>query len=431
MAELPVEFPLLLLQIVVLFISAKGLGEIFERLKIPGVIGEIIAGIIIANTIIYTWLQLDNITSKIVIEVFKELGVIFLIFLIGMETPFTELRKVGMTSLIVALLGVIIPFILGFTIIYIMSSNVAISGLFYVALFMGAALVATSVGITARILHDLDYLNTTEARVILGAAVFDDILGIIVLTLVSGLSKGTSGDIWQIVIVLVIPIIFVVIWMVWGEKIVRYFSREKVVRYQISPGIYIVSRRDIFSKFRMKDAPLVIAIMLCIALSWLAMELRLAAIIGAFLAGMAFAEVKKKYGLEEKMESINAFLVPFFFVGVGLAVSLNVFTAGIIIWAIIITILAIIGKVCGCALGSYKLGKKSAIAVGVGMVPRGEVGIIVASTGLSMGIIGQDMFAIVVFMSIATTLFVPLILPRVFRHIKKGERESAEFLKYI
>lgn len=402
-----------LLQILVLFTLAKVGGLICERFGVSSVIGEIAAGILVANTILFQWLSLDLDMS--LFEILSELGVIFLLFAVGLETPFSELRKVGRTATLVAVLGVMLPFLAGFA--YILALGHAQTE----ALFIGAAMVATSVGITARVIKDLDLTRSIESRVIIGAAVIDDVLGMIVLAIVVGMVSGGSSGIMDIVLASVTGVAFVLLVIFFGSIVLpkaRQRANGKRASVPFDDSTVCVKKR----KFSISPLPL--AIIVCLGLSFAASYVGLAAIIGAFLAGMVFAEFKDKWPCDEDFRPINAFLVPFFFLFVGMSVDIASF-GEVLVLAIIITLMAVITKYIGCGLGSLKLGRGSANIIGVGMVPRGEVGIIVATIGLSMSVVSQGMFSVVVFMSMATTIIAPFLLTWAFRR-KYGECSNGD-----
>lgn len=395
-----------LFQLFILVLLARVAGVIFEYLKQPPVVGEILMGVIIGNTILYDWLRLD--TDIEVFQVLAELGIIFLLFMVGLETKFSELRKVGRTSTSVAVLGVIIPFIAGYLVI-VMYDLPQME-----ALFMGAAMVATSVGITARVIRDMGLMEALESRVILGAAVIDDVLGMIVLAVVVGVAASGTLNILDTVIVAAQAVLFVVLVIYVGT---RFFPRAR--KWAPKSVCGVASERRTPSTL----TPLSIALVVCFGLSALASFVGLAAIIGAFLAGMIFAEFSDVLPCEEGFNSISEFLVPFFFLFVGIGVDLSSFM-GVLLLAVIITLVAIATKFLGCALGSISMGRRSASIVGVGMVPRGEVGIIVAQIGLNYGAISGDMFSIVVAMSVATTLIAPPLLSHAFGKKRMNERSS-------
>ena len=402
----------ILVEIFVIFLLAKLAGEAFERMRQPAVIGEIIVGIIIANTVAFNWLQLEH--SMDIFAVLAELGVIVLLFSVGLETRISELAKVGKTATMVAVVGVLVPFGLGFSFIMVMYGKTI------EAMFIGAAMVATSVGITARVLADLKVTGSIESRVILGAAVIDDVLGMMVLTIVSGMG-GSEHNLTDTVVVIVLALAFVLAAMFLGGRIVRSLTGTNEKRVL---GVNIpIAGKDRLGALRQRNAPFVVALIICFGLSALASYLGLAAIIGAFLAGMAFAEVREKYALREKMDPVNDLLVPFFFVNIGLMVHLGEF-APVLGVAIVITVLAVVGKLVGCGLAALPLGKKQAMTVGIGMMPRGEVGIIVAMVALSLHTIPNSMFTVVVFMSIATTMLAPPLLVWSFKRSARSEPAS-------
>lgn len=372
----------ILLQIFIMFTAAKVLGIAGERFKVPAVISEIVAGILIGPHLLKL-VQLEEWTM-----VLAELGAIVLLFDVGLEQKLTEIMKVGWTALLVAVMGVVVPFFLGFGLLALMDYSRP------EAIFMGAAMVATSVGITARVLQELGVLKTVVATVILGAAVVDDILGMIMLAVVSSLSEGI--DYAEIGTVAGLAIGFTLFIVVVGRRVVR----------RMTPRVRRLSAGDPYFP---------LAMIICLGLALAAAEIRIAAIIGAFLAGLAFSEEELAGGLKEKIHSLYEFLVPFFFVAMGMQMDVTVLgQANILLLAALVTVLAILGKLVGCGLGAYRLGWKPAVQVGTGMVPRGEVGIIVASIGLGMNIIDPETYAVVIIMVLVTTLMAPPALKLLF-----------------
>ena len=383
---------------------AKAAGYLARKGRMPSVIGEIVAGIIIGNTVLFDLLRLD--TNAEVFEVFKELGVIFLLFTVGLETPFSELRKIGRTAMGVAVLGVAVPFLAGFVfMLSIGSSDVE-------SMFVGAALVATSIGITARVINELRLTEAVESRVIIGAAVIDDILGMIVLAVVVGISVGGSSGVADAMIVSLEAVFFVLLVIIVGGMLIPRARRAREASSACPPN----------SKARGVGA-VTMALVVCFGLSFVASYLGLAAIIGAFLAGMIFSEFKDLWPCEERFQPINEFLVPFFFIFVGVSVNLSSFGPVIGI-ALVLTIIAIATKYVGCGAGALKMGRRSASIVGVGMVPRGEVGIIIASIGFAMGVVSPGIFAGVIFMSMATTIVAPPLLTYAFKSKHSDAVES-------
>lgn len=265
-------------------------------------------------------------------------------------------------------------------------------------------MVATSVGITARVFADLGIVETKIARVILGAAVIDDVIGLLVLAIVTGVGKGTLSFV-KIGLITLEAVGFIIFLIIIGRRVVR----------RMVPRV---------ASFRTKDAVLSAAIILCLFLSAVSSYIDLAAIIGAFLAGMILSELNLEYNLSIRTESLYNFLVPFFFVILGSWIDLSIFSQPTLLWAaLIITLFAILGKFLGCGLGALNLGKKEALVVGFGMVPRGEVGMIIASIGLNMKAITSDLYTVIIFMVMATTLLTPPILRRLI--FKKSEKPSS------
>lgn len=393
-----------LVQLFAIFIAAKMLGGLGSLVRIPSVVGEILAGVILANTFLGPSLGLDGDLGFL--EILAELGVVFLIFTVGLETPFEEMKRVGKTSLIVAVLGVIVPFIAGYAIMWYMGAP-TIEGL-----FLGAALVATSVGITARVLSELGVLGRTEARIILGAAVIDDVLGLMVLTVVEAVGVGGAVSSTSLALLLIQALIFVILLMVFGGRVVKRI---------LNPDHNPLAERWEWTSTKGSLFP--VAIIVCLGLSALASTIGLAAIIGAFLAGMAFAATDQRHDLVERFEGLVQFLTPFFFGFIGLQVDLGIAmsVAGL---AIVVTIIALLTKVIGCGIGALAVGKRGALAIGIGMMPRGEVGIIVALIGLGLHVIPDSLYAVVVAMSLLTTVVTPPLLVWAFNRLP-GSASSA------
>jgi Kef-type K+ transport system membrane component KefB len=375
----------ILLELFLMFAGGKFLAEIFERLRQPAVVGELLAGVILGPSLLAV-LHPGELTRGL-----AEIGAIFLLFTVGLETRPRDLLQVGWTASLVAILGVMLPFALGFFYMRVIDHALVES------IFVGAAMVATSVGITARVLADAGVLSTRVARVILGAAVLDDILGMIVLAVVSSLSAGKVNYI-SLAIVTGEAIAFSLLIIFFGSHVVGRF-------------------RPAVAKLRARNAAFALAVLLCLGLSVASAYIGMAAIIGAFLAGLALADYSVQYRLKENAHPIMEFLAPFFFVLLGAQVDLKSMDqpglAGIII---VVSVLAIVSKLIGCGLGALSMGYRDALRIGVGMIPRGEVGLIVASVGLRLHTISDSIYTVVVAMSIVTTIFAPpvlrLILPR-------------------
>ncbi len=374
----------LLLELLVIFVSAKVIGEIFERFSLPSVLGEILAGIVLGPYAL-NWIQPSTTIYSV-----AELGAIFVLFSAGLETSPRELIRIGGKAVQVAGAGIVVPFILGFA--YMRLRGDATNE----AVFVGAAMVATSVGITARILADLHVLSTHAARIIMGAAVFDDILGMLLLAVVAGLSSG-GGLHWLHLGIL--------IGEAAGFALFMMFLAPRIV-HRMEPRVEQLSTQN---------ASLIVALAICLLLSWLAAKIGMAAIIGAFFAGLVFADYAPQWNLLPRVSGITEFLAPFFFFAIGARLNGRLFTKDVLVAAIIISALAIVSKVIGCGLPLLNEGWPTVLRVGVGMMPRGEVALIVALVGLQSKIIGQSTYAIVVFMTAVTTLIAPPLLRYMFR----------------
>lgn len=375
----------LLLGLFLMIASAKLLAEVFERLRQPAVVGEILAGVLIGPYVL-GWVHPDQITHTL-----SEIGVIFLLFSVGLETKPAAILSVGKTAGIVAVLGVAVPFVAGWGLMELWgSSNIE-------SLFMGTAMVATSVGITARVLASMNLLGATASRIILGAAVIDDILGLLVLAVVVSIAAG-DADYSKIGLTAAMSLGFVAaVALVLAPLLTRHAPR-------------------LGANVRIGHAAFVGSLLLCLGLAAAASYIGVAAIIGAFLAGMAIAEVSEgNHALHDQVRGATELLVPFFLVGIGMQLNLSVFAdPDIILLAVVVTVVAVLTKLIGCGIGAWPLGFRGALQVGVGMVPRGEVGIVVAQIGLSMGVISDRLFGVVLFMAVATTLIAPPFIKPLF-----------------
>ena len=366
-----------LLGLFVIFVGAQIGAEIAQRLKFPAVVGEIAAGCILGPSLL-GWIS--------VVEPFEslaEIGAVFLLFSVGLETRIGDLKKVGRVSTLVGVGGVVLPFLLGIGWAKLSGYGTA------KAAFIAAAFVATSAGITARVLQEMGVLDRIESRVILGAAVIDDILAMLLLGVVTALQGGEGINFLSLLLVLLQAIGFIAIIALVGTRIMRRSS--SLLEVPVNP-----------------HSPLTISVAICLGLAVAASYLRLAAIIGAFLAGMIAAETEQQHRLEKQMHAITAFIVPFFFVLTGAKVDLRALgSVSVLGMVLVVTVLAVAGKLLGCGGAALSLGKKSALIVGTGMVPRGEVGIIVASLGLQASIFTETIYAIIIAMSLLTSVVAP------------------------
>jgi Kef-type K+ transport system membrane component KefB len=385
------------LSILVVFASAKLLNEVFERLGQPGIVGEILAGVLIGPYVL-GWMAPNEI-----LRILSDLGVMFLLFRVGLEVKASELMEVGGTAMLVALAGVVLPFFAGWGISALWGEPTLES------IFTGAAMVATSVGITAEVLAARGLLRTQAARVILAAAVVDDVLGLIVLAVVSGLAQGKLNYV-DIGLTGAIALGFTLLVAKFGARAFR----------RIVPGM----RRGM----TLPEAEFAIGMTLMFGLALLAVYAGVAAIIGAFLAGMALSETAEQR-LNDMTTGVSELLVPFFLAGIGLHLDLTAFkSASAVALATAIVVAAVATKFVGCGLGAIRMGRTNAVRVGVGMVPRGEVGMVVAQIGLNMSVMGPHVYGIIVFMSVATTLVAPPLIKAAFGRATGEEREIVAHL---
>lgn len=371
-----------LLALFVLLVAAKVGEEVCRRIRQPVVAGEIVAGVIVGPSVL-GWAELSDVT-----DVFAELGVVFLLFWVGLETRLSDLTSVGRTSAKVAVLGVVLPVAAGFGFGEALGESTATS------LFIGAALAATSVGITSAILVEFKHVNTPAGRTILGAAVIDDVLALVLLAMATALAASGSIDVGELMLLLAVSFGFVAFFAFGGTRLLR-------------------NRPQILDAPHFAESPLLPAVILCLGLAVLAAEIGLAAVIGAFLAGLMVAETKEQNAIETEIAPLYAFFAPFFFASIGAQVDLAQFSDSYVLWVgAAITAIAVITKFAGAWIGARALGARDAVTVGIGMVPRGEVGIIVAGIGYAEGVIDPQLFAVVIGMSLFTTLIAPPLLKR-------------------
>ena len=384
------------LSMLVVFVSAKVMAELFERIGQPGLVGEILAGVAIGPSVL-GWMAPNEFLSAL-----SELGAMFLLFRVGLEVKSSELLKLGGTAMVVACSGVVVPFIMGWGILTLWGASLP------AAVFVGAAMVATSVGITAQVLSAKKLLHLVSSKMILAAAVIDDVLGLLVLAVVSSFAKG-KVDLVALAVTGVLAAGFTIVVAKWGTR-----TMDRIVPHG--------------EKLHVGEAQFAMAISFMFGLSLLAVYTGVAAIVGAFLAGMALAESTGPR-VRDLSHGVSELLIPFFLVGIGLNVDLRAFSdAGTILLAALILAAAVVSKFIGCGLGAWPMGRTEAFRVGVGMIPRGEVGMVVAQMGLGMGIIQQNVYSVVVFMSVATTIIAPPLLKIAFKDaIKPGQPEVEEF----
>lgn len=389
----------LLLALLAIFAAAKLFGELAERIGQPAVLGEMIGGIVIG----VSGLHLIDAHDP-VLHLLSELGVLLLLFLIGLETDLHRLLSVGGPALAVATAGIVMPFGAGFGV------GVWLGYPTTVSVFLGAALTATSVGITARVLSDLGHLKSDEAQVILGAAVVDDIMGLVLLTVISAVAAGeqlTVGGVTRIFgVAFGFVILAVIIGSVLAPKIIRLIARLHVAK-----ALFFAS------------------MMFAFALAYLADLVGSALIIGAFAAGLVLAKTERGRDIEHEVFDVAQFFIPIFFVSVGAAVdlgALNPFRAEsrqFFLIGLALTAVAIVGKLFA---GYFTFGRPlRKLVIGVGMVPRGEVGLIFAQLGLSAGLLSAGLYSSVAMMVMITTFVTPPVLRALLANQRKPEDEHS------
>jgi Kef-type K+ transport system membrane component KefB len=403
-----------LLGLIVILAAAKLGGELLERIGQPAVLGELIFGVVLGNLALLGFHGFEFLKTNQGIEILAQIGVMLLLFEVGLESNVKEMMSVGASSLLVATLGVIAPFFLGWGV----SAWLLPDEELLAHVFIGATLCATSVGITARVLTDLGKVTARESKIILGAAVIDDVMGLVVLAVVAGIigAANTGGEL------AVGGILMIVV------KAILFLGGAILIGGWLSPRVFRLA-----SRLRIKGMLLTVSLVFLFVLSYLADLIGLATIVGAFAAGLVLDEVHYKdfidrgdHHLEDLIHPINIFLVPIFFVWIGARVDLSYFGQPEILgFAAMLTLAAIVGKMI-CAAGVLERGLDRT-SVAVGMVPRGEVGLIFASIGATMMLHGQrvivpSVFGAVVIMVIVTTLITP---PALKLTLARGDRKKA------
>jgi Kef-type K+ transport system membrane component KefB len=412
-----------LLSLVVVYFASKLGGEICARINLPTVLGELVGGVLVGisalHLLVFPGAGIDASTSQVmqliqgtaqislpelqanfaaqseVISTLAELGVVILLLEIGLESDLKELIKVGAQAAVVATVGVVVPFALGTAGLMLLFHVPAIP-----AIFAGAALTATSIGITAKVLAELQRLSSREGQIIIGAAVLDDVLGIIVLAVVGGLVKTGEVQVGNVIYLIISAAVFLVggIWL--GRLLSPFFV-------------------SLVEQLKTRGSLLVAALIFAFALSYVAVVIQLEAILGAFVAGLILAETDKQHELNEQIKPIADMLVPVFFVVVGARTDVSVLNPfnpanheGLIIAAFLIVV-AIFGKV---VTGVTVFGQPgiNRLAIGVGMIPRGEVGLVFAAYGATTGVLSASLQAAIIVMVILTTFMAPPLLRIVF-----------------
>jgi Kef-type K+ transport system membrane component KefB len=382
-------------QLFVILLAAKLGDELFKRIHQPPVVGEILAGVLVGPSVL-GWYQINSETT-----LFAEIGVVLLLFQVGVETRLHDLLRVGPTAFAVGALGVALPFAAGFGLGTFIGAGLG------VAVFLAAALTATSVGITSGALRDLGALRTPSGRIILGAAVIDDVLAMLIVAFATGLAAG-SLELGRLASLLIVALLFIAVVLLGGTRLLR-------------------RRRSLLTDPEFAKTPFLPGMIIALGLAALSATIGLAAIIGAFLAGMVVGESSERHALEAELAPVAAFFTPFFFGFIGAQVDLpalaNVQTLLLLAG---ITVLAIASKFIGAFAGAIRQGRARAALIGWSMVPRGEVGIVVAGLGLTAGAIDSEIYSVVVGMAIITTLVVPPFLPTLVRRAGAEAGPTAE-----
>jgi len=386
----------ILLALIALLVAAKLGGALAERLGQPAVLGELLAGIAMGALPLAGIHQLEFVAHDRTVEALAQLGVILLLFEVGLSTRLADLLDVGVSAFLVATVGVIVPGVLGW-----LAGRWLLPGSHpFVAVFLGATLCATSVGITARVLKDMNRVGTAEGQIILGAAVIDDVMGLLVLAVIVGMVGGGQSTGVQIGLV--------------TAKAVGFLVGALVLGRWLAPRLFRVA-----SRLRGRGVVLTAALVTCFVLAWTAELAGLAPIVGAFAAGLvlegvSFSELLPEgESIENLLLPLSAVLVPIFFVRMGLLVNVGALAGGSIALAGALTVAAIVGKqACGIAVVTRGADR---LAVGLGMIPRGEVGLIFAGIGAGLKIQGKPLlgpgeFAAVVAMVLLTTVLTPPLL---------------------
>lgn len=400
----------LFIGLVLVLVAAKLGGELFERMGQPAVLGELVIGVVLGNLALVGFEGLEFLKTQETLAMLAEVGVALLLFEVGLESDLKELMEVGVSSLIVAVLGVVAPVGLGYGVSLWFLPDAA----WYVHLFVGATLAATSVGITARVLKDIKKMDAKESKIILGAAVVDDVLGLIILAVITGIvaSINTSGsaevDVMQVLIII--------------GKAVAFLGGAILIGSRVLAGRIF----HFGAQAKVARMPLVLSIGFCFLMAALAELFGLAHIVGAFAAGLVLTEAHYESfrdfhirEFEEIVSPIAAVFVPVFFVLMGVKVDLRSFgSVDVLIFAAALSMAAIIGKQV-CSLGVLEKGLNK-LVVGVGMIPRGEVGLIFAGMGAAsmvggVPVFGPETFSAMVVMVMVTTVATPPLLKALFK----------------
>lgn len=391
-----------LVNIALILLSTKVFGLIFKKFNMPQVVGALLAGLLLGPAFINV-LKEDSFVGLV-----SELGVIVLMFSAGLETDIKEFKKSGVASAVIAVLGVVVPLAGGFAVTYFIPGIVSADDPkgFLKAMFVGVILTATSVSITVETLKEMGKLSSRSGNAILGAAIIDDVLGIVALTIISSFA---SSD---------VDILIVII------RIVAFFA------FSIGVGYLCFKLFSMYMNRYDKDYRrfVILAFVFCLLMSWLSEVFGVADITGAYIAGLIMSNTSRHEYLELRFNTLSYMLLsPIFFASIGLKVTIPEMSATIIIFAVVLAVVAVLTKIIGCGLGAKlcKYTNKEALQIGAGMISRGEVALIVADKGASMGLMNDEWFAPIVIVVIVTTILAPVILKIVFAD-KKDDGKNIE-----
>ena len=390
-----------ILTVVLVLVSVKIAGDLSVRFGQPSVFGKLLVGLVIGPSFL-GWIQPTSLLSE-----FAEIGVLMLMFIAGLETDVAEFMKTAGGAAVAAVLGVIAPLAAGFGLAMLYGYSWSVS------LFVGSILVATSVSISVQTLRELGKLQTREGFTILGAAVIDDILGLIVLSIVLGLELGQGGGTAGILALFVKVFLFFALAVLMGRKIV-----PSLLKFASKMGVSVP----------VVTAGIVIALVFAAGAELMGM----AGIVGAYLAGLMISMTSFKHEIFEGVEHVGyAFFIPFFFVNIGVIADVRGLTVNMAVFTLLALIMAVATKVIGCGAGALISGltPRESLRVGVGMIARGEVALIIAGIGLDSGLITRDLFTSMVIVAIATTVVTPPLLRAVITEPEPRNQEPGPLIK--
>lgn len=425
------QIMMVLFQLSAILVAAKLLGWLAERVRVPGVIGELLAGAIIGPYLLGQWIRIPLHGHWVslfphpqdgqwpvneILWSFAQFASIILLFITGLHTDLKQFLKYVGPATLVAVVGIAAPFLLGVGTVYIpffadLARPGAGESVLVPALFVGAILAATSIGITARVLSDIEQLDTPEGVTILGAAVLDDVLGIIALAIVGGIAS--SGTV--------------------SFADVGWISFKAIGVWVALTGVILALAKHIerlFNRIRYAGALVGLGLALAFVCSGIAESFGLAFIIGAYSVGLGLSRTAMAHRLMDELRSLSDFVVPVFFACLGMLVNFEAMFSDwrVVVFGLVVTAAAIVGKLVGCGLAALPAGfnARGAYRIGLGMMPRGEVALIVAGIGLSRNLIGENVFGVSIMMTLITTIVAPILLVPAFATGGSGRKRPAD-----